>query len=268
MGRSVFSLGAVAAAAACTGTCSAFAFRPAALRARPGAHSANSSGAASPSGLVPGFAAALAAAALGVAAAAAALGASSAAGARRLHGRRTASAVYKGRATEVRTKPAFDPLGLCADLQTFQDARSVESVLGRTAMLATLGLPVAEMTHERLAEAVDLPSRLADGGRGPMALNGGDFGPLAEIAVAAGIASVLLTAAELRRRKEEDAAENLLNPRNLSTPTLSPMLQAALGVAELINGRVAMTAFPAIVAQEHIMNQPVVETAPAFFGLP
>mmetsp|Transcript_159309 Transcript_159309/g.507141 ORF Transcript_159309/g.507141 Transcript_159309/m.507141 type:complete len:237 (+) Transcript_159309:130-840(+) len=159
-------------------------------------------------------------------------------------------------------RPVFDPLDLCSDKDAYAVARSTESILGRVAMLAAVGLPLSEIYHEGLAEQAGLPSKLVDG-RAPMALNGGDFGAIAEFAMIAAIAGLSVASQMKGETKDSDP----LNPRTLSTPTLSPMLKTMMGLVERLNGRIAMVAVVLMMAQEQITGVSVVDSAPYVFGL-
>mmetsp|Transcript_126585 Transcript_126585/g.328785 ORF Transcript_126585/g.328785 Transcript_126585/m.328785 type:complete len:305 (+) Transcript_126585:137-1051(+) len=169
--------------------------------------------------------------------------------------------------------PLFDPLGW-AEEDTYEVSSNAELVLGRVAMLAAVGLPVSEIFHEDLAESAGLPSRLVEGGRSPMALNGGEFGAAAELLVATflatlGVSYMTRTESSIAQSSKAENDDDVLNPRELSTPTstVSPMLKTMFGSAERLNGRIAMVAISCMVIQELVTGQAVVDASPLFFGI-
>eukprot|EP00440_Ansanella_granifera_P015874 gb/GFBE01017247.1/.p1 GENE.gb/GFBE01017247.1/~~gb/GFBE01017247.1/.p1 ORF type:complete len:266 (+),score=32.18 gb/GFBE01017247.1/:1-798(+) len=163
--------------------------------------------------------------------------------------------------------PWFDPLGLCKTPESYQNARDLEMIVGRVAMLASIGLPAAELYHEDIADAMGLPSLLTPSGQAPHALNGGSLHPVVDLVVFTSLAGILATFGEtVAHRCQGDAEFNPLNPQQMKiSPMLSPTLRCLLREAQRMNGRVAMVAMTAMVAVETFTGQPVVDVTPFIF---
>lgn len=163
----------------------------------------------------------------------------------------------------LRDAPAWDPLGLTQDEDSFRRAKTLEKILGRVAMLAVVGVPAAELWHEEIAAAAGLPNLLTETGQAPTLMNGGMFSPVAEVVVVSGLVGLTALAYEA-------GADRAKNSKDLDTlrgaPTLSPMLKSMLGEAQIFNGRVAMVAIMAIAVQELTTGQATVDITPFLFN--
>jgi hypothetical protein len=145
----------------------------------------------------------------------------------------------------------FDPLGLATDAETLVRYRDAELKHARLAMLAAVGWPLAELFQPNLATALNEPSLvLAQGGENPSVLNGGlgnvpivFWAGAAAVAICAELAGLQAAAdgkhpGDLGLRGGQKFAAGLLGS------------EGAVANAELANGRVAMLAIVAYVAQE------------------
>jgi len=168
-------------------------------------------------------------------------------------------------ALPMKAAPMFDPLGLAKDEQTFRHGRSMEIVMGRLAMLAAIGLPMAEMHHETVAEVLNVPTLLADGNRAPSIVNGSAFGAVPEALSFAIICACGFGVAEIMKGKEKD---NMIAPGFMAQPGLSPLVSSLLSQAELHNGRFAMLGVVLMGMMEAMGSRGVVEMTPELFGLP
>jgi len=177
-------------------------------------------------------------------------------GLRALAGRKEERVVLRG-------APAWDPLGLTQDEDSFRRAKILEKILGRVAMLAVVGVPAAELWHEEIAAAAGLPNLLTETGQAPTLMNGGMFSPVAEVVVVSGLVGLTALAYEA-------GADRAKNSKEVDTlrgaPTLSPMIKSMLGEAQIFNGRVAMVAIMAIAVQEIATGQATVDITPFLFN--
>mmetsp|Transcript_22864 Transcript_22864/g.60398 ORF Transcript_22864/g.60398 Transcript_22864/m.60398 type:complete len:250 (-) Transcript_22864:58-807(-) len=158
----------------------------------------------------------------------------------------------------------FDPLGLSTDGH-FEQSRKVELVVARLAMLGAVGLPLAEIMHEDLADMLGLESKLAEGGMAPALHTGGIFSPGVEVSMATVLILACALAVAVKQRKEE-ARFDLLTPNSdMSMPAVSPVIRSMIREGEMFNGRVAMVAVVVMCMQEMITGKAIVDS-PIFFG--
>mmetsp|Transcript_44830 Transcript_44830/g.138659 ORF Transcript_44830/g.138659 Transcript_44830/m.138659 type:complete len:273 (+) Transcript_44830:98-916(+) len=156
----------------------------------------------------------------------------------------------------------FDPLGLCMDAARYSRARSIEMSIGRLAMLGAAGYPAAELYHDQIADTFGLPNLLTPSGQAPMWLNGGSFGPMAEAAVVL-LSLIGLGAAALEAQSNGSTDSDPMNLKGLRLqPKLSPLLKSLLNEAQMVNGRVAMFAFVAMMMQEAMTGEAAVNVPP------
>eukprot|EP00403_Amphidinium_massartii_P032040 CAMPEP_0178435922 /NCGR_PEP_ID=MMETSP0689_2-20121128/34176_1 /TAXON_ID=160604 /ORGANISM="Amphidinium massartii, Strain CS-259" /LENGTH=261 /DNA_ID=CAMNT_0020058007 /DNA_START=79 /DNA_END=864 /DNA_ORIENTATION=- len=168
-------------------------------------------------------------------------------------------------AMKAHEHPFFDPLGLARDDHTFRHGRSMEIVLGRFAMIAAVGIPMAEMHHEALAEALNFPVMLADGRRAPSILNGGPMTPAAEVLTVAALCAFGYIVSDIMSGKNKDT---VVAPGYMAQPGLSPVVASVLREAEVHNGRFAMMGVVLIGMMEAVSGKGVIELTPELFGLP
>jgi len=154
----------------------------------------------------------------------------------------------------------FDPLGLCMDAARYSRARSIEMSIGRLAMLGAAGYPAAELYHDQIADTFGLPNLLTPSGQAPMWLNGGSFGPAGEVVI---VLSMIGLAAAVVEAQSSGNAVDPMNPKEMRLqPTLSPLLKSLLNEAQMVNGRVAMSAFAIMMAQEAMTGEAAVQAPP------
>lgn len=170
------------------------------------------------------------------------------------------------------SQAVFDPLQICADKKTFENARSMEIVVGRFAMLAIIGIPSAELYHEKLANALALPNRLTETGQAPTLLNGGVFSPFAEVAVFlsfAGLMAAALSGGDVPNNDGSKTRITNASPINTleAVPTISPVLRYILYEAQLQNGRIATLGLCLMGIQEAVTGKPMVDLVPYVFGI-
>ena len=174
----------------------------------------------------------------------------------------------------------FDPLGL-SKLDVFSSGgddylrvlnyRDAELRHGRLAMLAAAAWPIQELVNPVLAGKAGLPALLADG-RTPSVLNGG-LGrgpiPLVLLATAAAIGYLDLKAIAIKEESAGDYGEWTpgdfgFDPLNLLKGA-SPVAVKNMRAKEINNGRLAMVAVAAYVAQEFATGEPVVALSEQLF---
>ena len=172
----------------------------------------------------------------------------------------------------------FDPLGLAnfdlsvdgaTDKQrsaalVLRDYRDAELKHGRLAMLAAVAWPLQEYINPYLAAKLHLPNLVAEtGGLSPSVLNGGlEQGPIPG-AVITFFFLVALVEAQGLRIKKSDGDDWL--PGDYGTLRIAEKGTEqfySLQEGEIWNGRIAMIAIAAYVAQEAISGVPVSATIP------
>jgi len=177
----------------------------------------------------------------------------------------------------------FDPLGLAKfdiSVDSARDKeRSPEEVVktyrdselrhGRLAMLAALAWPMQELYDGPLARGLGERVLLTADGRSPSLLNGGlEQGPIPAVLLGTALA---IAALDLRALKiKEDSGDDWL-PGDYGFDPLkilkgaSPYAVKEMQAKEINNGRLAMLAVAAYVAQEAWFGEPIVVTSEKFF---
>lgn len=167
----------------------------------------------------------------------------------------------------------FDPLGFSKSNKTLYWMREAELKHGRLAMLAAIGWPLSELWHKPIAEFMQLDSILASGDRAPSILNGGlssiyASGMLmASIAIAGILEGKSMNSGEVfwNAEKSEHYKPGDLGFDPLSLYTKRNEDKKDMELAEIKNGRLAMVAISAYVAQEVVTGLPVVQQTPYLF---
>ena len=167
----------------------------------------------------------------------------------------------------------FDPLGFSKSNKTLYWMREAEIKHGRLAMLASVGWPLSELWHKRMADFLHLDSILASGDRAPSILNGG-----LSSTYASGMLMASIIIAGLLEKKAMNSGEVFWNaeksdnykpgdlgfdPYTLYTKRNGD--KKAMETAEIKNGRLAMIAITAYVFQELATGLPVVQQTPYLF---
>mmetsp|Transcript_78686 Transcript_78686/g.218540 ORF Transcript_78686/g.218540 Transcript_78686/m.218540 type:complete len:386 (-) Transcript_78686:114-1271(-) len=165
----------------------------------------------------------------------------------------------------------FDPLGLCTDVAAFVRYREAEFKHGRTAMLAALAWPLAEIAVPELSEANRIPDFLAEsGGRFLPMFTGG----LEDQFVEAFVTFVFITGASFEltaRPVGSECGDFGYDPIGLSTwggPPWRNILSRGrnwMKEAEIKHGRIAMCAILYDITDELLTGNPVVEDTEFFF---
>merc|ERR1712127_82714 len=139
--------------------------------------------------------------------------------------------------------------------------------MGRLAMLAVVGWPLAELFDKPIADAVGLPSLLTKTGESPSLLNGGldkiDIAYWVAIVAAAGIIEL-----ETMKMKEDNGKNYVPGDCNFDPLNLLPSDNAgkmAMMTKEIKHGRIAMMAIFGFAIQEAVYGVPVVQETPFFF---
>ena len=188
------------------------------------------------------------------------------------------SEVRPGAFTGLPGDVGFDPLGLANfDLTiasatgkkrsaalVLQDYRDAELKHGRLAMLAAVAFPLQEKFNPLISAALRWPNLLVEtGGKSPSILNGGlEQGPIPG-AVITFFFLVALVEAQGLRIKKSDGDDWL--PGDYGTLRIAEKGTEqfySLQEGEIWNGRIAMIAIAAYVAQEAISGVPVSATIP------
>jgi len=175
----------------------------------------------------------------------------------------------------------FDPLGLGTP-ETFVPFREAEIKHGRLAMLAAVAWPLQEILHPVLVDALRSngmsvnDALAATNGFSPSLLNGGltQFDVAPTLALAVFMASVL-ELKDLKARQAKGLAWNEYDNKKLPGDLCFDPLNIASNLPreekveflekELLNGRLAMIAVTAYVAEESLFNMPVVRFTPDLF---
>jgi hypothetical protein len=167
----------------------------------------------------------------------------------------------------------FDPLGFSKSKKTLYWMREAEIKHARLAMLAAVGWPLSELWHKSLASVFDLDSILASGDRAPSILNGGlsnvyATSILVGSAVVAGILENKAMSSGVifwNSEKPEGYVPGDYGFDPLGFYTKKGGDKLLMETAEIKNGRLAMIAITAYVAQESFTGLPVVEQTPYLF---
>lgn len=167
----------------------------------------------------------------------------------------------------------FDPLGFSKSNKTLYWMREAELKHARLAMLSAIGWPLSELWHNPIAEFMHLDSILASGDRAPSILNGG----LSSV-YASGMLMASIVIAGLLEGKSMNSGEVFWNAEKsdgykpgdlgfdpLELHTTRDGDKKAMETAEIKNGRLAMIAITAYVAQELVTGMPVVQQTPYLF---
>lgn len=157
----------------------------------------------------------------------------------------------------------FDPFNFSSDASALSWYRNSEIKHARLAMLATVGWPIAELTHKTLASQFDLESTLALQDKAPSVLNGGLSltNPLFWVGAISAAAALEFVATKNGDSKEP--GDFGFDP--LSLAGKSEKQRFFMQEAELFNGRLAMLAITGFVAQEFSTNMSVINETPIFF---
>jgi len=163
----------------------------------------------------------------------------------------------------------FDPLNIAKTKEDLIKYREMEIKHCRLAMLAAAGWPLAELYDKPLAGLIGASSPIAENnGLSPSTLNGGLglVSPFYWGAVLAGAAAIELVGEKLKGNTKADdylPGDFSFDPLGVYPKDISG--QYDMQVKELKNGRVAMVAIAAFVAQEFVSDVPVVREWPFFF---
>jgi len=190
------------------------------------------------------------------------------------------SEVRPGYASGLPGDIGFDPLGLANfDLTVasatdkkrsaalvLQDYRDAELKHGRLAMMAAVAFPLQEKLNPILAAQLRWPNLVAEtGGLSPSVLNGGlEQGPIPGVLVTFAVLVSLVEAQGLRIKKSD--GDDWL-PGDYGTLRIAEKGTEqffSLQEGEIWNGRIAMIATLAYVAQEFITKVPTAATIPFF----
>ena len=157
----------------------------------------------------------------------------------------------------------FDPFNFASDADSLTWYRDAEIKHARLAMLATVGWPIAELTHKAFASQFDLESALASQDKAPSVLNGGLSltNPLFWVGAISAAAAL-----EFIATKNEDTREPGdygFDPLSLAGNNASEKFY--MQEAEIFNGRLAMLAITGFVTQEFYTNMSVINETPIFF---
>lgn len=157
----------------------------------------------------------------------------------------------------------FDPFNFAMDADSLTRYRDAEIKHARLAMLATVGWPIAELTHKAFASKLDLESALASQDKAPSVLNGGLSltSPLFWVGAISAAAAL-----EFIATKNEDTREPGdygFDPLSLAGNNDSEKFY--MQEAEIFNGRLAMLAITGFVTQEFYTNMSVINETPIFF---
>jgi len=173
---------------------------------------------------------------------------------------------YRSFVTSAPGDAGFDPLGFAAEgPEKYEEMLEAEVKHGRLAMLAGIGIPVSEVFHGRLADALGLPNLLASGGRAPTTLNGGLDHP---VMIAFLMTSIILVGFVeiLKPRFTGIPGYYGFDPLSLSDFEPPAFMQAVwdkddtllwVSEGEIKNGRLAMLAVAAMVYSEYSTRVPV-----------
>jgi hypothetical protein len=157
----------------------------------------------------------------------------------------------------------FDPFNFASDTDSLNWYRDAEIKHARLAMLATVGWPIAELTHKAFASQLDLESALASQDKAPSVLNGGLSltNPLFWVGAISAAAAL-----EFIATKNEDTREPGdygFDPLSLAGNNANEKFY--MQEAEIFNGRLAMLAITGFVTQEFYTNMSVINETPIFF---
>jgi len=154
----------------------------------------------------------------------------------------------------------FDPFNFADSRNALLKYRNSELKHARLAMLAAVGWPTAELCHETIANAWELPGALNLHDRVPSLLNGGlgNVSPIfwvAALAVAATIEALTGAVGEIQ------SANLGFDPLGLAKRGRERFMEES----ELFNGRLAMLAITGFAAQEWFTGNSVVDAIPILF---
>ena len=167
----------------------------------------------------------------------------------------------------------FDPFGFSKTNKTLYWMREAEIKHARLAMLAAVGWPLSELWHKPIAEFMHLDSILASGDREPSILNGGLSSVyasgmlMASIVIAGLLEGKAMNSGEVfwNAEKSEDYKPGDLGFDPLGFYTKRKGNKKEMETAEIKNGRLAMIAITAYVAQELVTGLPVIQQTPYLF---
>lgn len=160
----------------------------------------------------------------------------------------------------------FDPFNFSSDQNALQWQCKAEIKHARLAMLASVGWPVAELLHTKVATAVGLPVLLASGDRVPSLLNDGlshvSFPVFWIAAIAATAVFEICDGIEENVLCKLDPGDLGFDPLNLVGKRVQT--QHFMSRAELFNGRLGMLAITGFAVQEWFLKIAVVNQIPIF----
>lgn len=157
----------------------------------------------------------------------------------------------------------FDPFNFSSDAAALTWYRDSEIKHARLAMLAAVGWPLAELTHNSVASKFDLQPILGVQDKVPSVLNGGLSltNPLFWVGAISAAAALEFVATKSGENREP--GDFGFDP--LSLAGRSDKQQFFMKEAEIFNGRLAMLAITGFVVQEFYTNMGVVNQTPIFF---
>lgn len=157
----------------------------------------------------------------------------------------------------------FDPFNFSSDASALSWYRNAEIKHARLAMLATVGWPIAELSHKAFASQFDLEPTLGLHDKAPSILNGGLSLTNPLFWVAAISAAALLEFVDIKNGDSNEPGYFGFDP--LSFTGKSESQTFFMREAEIFNGRIAMLAITGFVAQEFYTNVSVINQIPLFF---
>jgi len=167
----------------------------------------------------------------------------------------------------------FDPFNFSSDASALSWYRTAEIKHARLAMLATVGWPIAELTHKAMASQFDLEPALGLHDRAPSLVNGGLglTNPVFWVAAISAAAVLEFMDTKNANSDSDNEQEQMREPGDFGFDPLSLAAGSSdterfsMQEAEIFNGRLAMLAITGFVAQEFYTNMSIIDQTPIFF---